>query len=180
MMSPIQHEIDDNGIEHTMLFGADIRLLGAIGAVIGALLLYAGPIIAGTIYLQNMFNAIETQSREQSQQRKVVNETSFSVLRQEVDRIKGIQDQVVAGQTAPQQLMRSAIDRLATDLIEQTKSIRTDMGRLQMDFTRFHSDIINLKTPLSTRVLFLEDRLKEYERTVFEIRRDLDRASRQK
>lgn len=177
MMSPIRREIDETGIERTLIFGADVRALGAVGAVIGALVLYAGPIVAGTIYLQNMFNSIQAHAAKQDEMRKVVNEASFSVLRQEVDRIKSVQDQVVAGQTAPQQLMRSALDRIIMDHAELSKASRDDLIRVQTSLTSFRNDVLNLNTPLSQRVLLIEDRLKKLESTVAEFRRDIDRLA---
>ncbi len=102
----VKRDYDDNGKSVFKIFGLPIGS-------------YFAP-IAGTVLLGTVAWLVQVEVKL-TNITTLFNPIGYVRLEAEVSRIKGIQDQVVAGQTAPQQLLQASINRISNDISDLNK-----------------------------------------------------------
>ena len=120
--------------EGTKILGAKAESLYSVGLVIMGLLLYSGPIVAGTLYLQNLYNAVGGVAAALGELKAEINPRSFTELRSEVDAIKLIQNRVIIGETKPQIIIQENLNNLnkaVTSINDRCGKINERMDNMQ-------------------------------------------------
>ena len=93
-------------------YGIKSESVYAVAVVFMGLLLYAGPIAAGTIYFQNLYNAVGSVAEQLKELKQDVSPRSFTELRSEVDALKLTQNKVLIGETKPQIIIQGNLNNL--------------------------------------------------------------------
>ena len=99
------YERDSEGFSR--VFGVKVEAVSAVFVVLVGMIAYGGPIIAGTIYLQNIYNGLE-QVRT-SIVRLQAGPEAISELKARMQRVEDVQAKIAAGETGPQNVVREQI-----------------------------------------------------------------------
>ena len=137
----VTREIDGNGNRHTKVLGFRLDVLSAVAAVMSVLVAYATPIIYGTVWLTDQTSEIRALRRDVGGLAEKINPVADATLRAEVARIKDVQNNVIAGQTAPQQLLRSSVDRVVADISDLNRrcgDVNRELTQLRRDVDRLN------------------------------------------
>jgi hypothetical protein len=118
---------------YSRVFGVKVEAISAVFVVIIGMVAYGGPIVAGTIYLQNIYNGLEqvrvSISRLQS------GPEAIAELKTRVQRIEDMQIKVVAGETGPQSVVKEQIQSIR-DAIRECRVRGDDFNRRIEDLRR--------------------------------------------
>lgn len=135
----VKRGIDENGVAVTTLFGFAIRdVLSGVGfATLG-----------GAIWWTANLNY-----RVDSIGRALINPSDYARLEAKVDTLRAKQDEVLAGATIPQNLMRERIAR-----------IETEVAGLNIRCTNTHTEINSLERIVDKLVIKLESIEKKHEK----------------
>lgn len=116
----VTRERDRNGDVQTYLFGVPVPTIASTILILLALATYATPIYVGTTYLNNLYE-LSKRNQERTQELREyivehVNPAKDAALRSEVERIRNVQNQVLAGATIPQTTARDRLTAVASEL----------------------------------------------------------------
>ena len=118
------YERDSDG--YSRVFGVKVEAVSAVVVVLIGMIAYGGPIIAGTIYLQNIYNGLE-QVRS-STTRLQAGPEAISELKVRMQRVEDVQTKIAAGETGPQNVVRERINFIF-DAIKECRGRGDDFNR---------------------------------------------------
>ena len=98
------------------IFGVETKSIQPTILVIVALLAYAGPIAAGTIYFQNLYFGINELRKDVNKLAASIDPVASARLQDEVDRLRKMQNTILIGGTSPQVSVRKDLDRMQNDI----------------------------------------------------------------
>ena len=99
------------GQDLKQLFAVKTESLSAVFVVLVGLVAYAGPIVAGTIYLQNIYNGLEQVRTDIT--RLQSGPEAIQEIRGQLRQLEDLQKNVLVGDTTPQVLLRERISGLS-------------------------------------------------------------------
>ena len=114
-----------------------MRVLGvpaqSIIAVVGMLSLiaaYVVPVVTGLEYLNNLYSDIKNLQHDMTYLKNVVDPTVDARQEERLTHLKNIQEQVLAGSTAPQVALKQQVERLAIEVAGQNTRCNDVNSRL--------------------------------------------------
>lgn len=134
-MIGLRHDTDVNGRETSTLFGIDLSVIRSVALILGLIAAYAGPLGFGIIWLQNMYVVQTAIASDFSEFKRSVNAVVIAQIQSELFRIKGIQDQLVQGNTPPDAMYKLRLDRVEKDLATIAEMHR-DISAMQRSIER--------------------------------------------
>ena len=111
---------------YSRVFGVKVEAVSAVLIVLVGMVAYGGPIIAGTIYLQNIYNGLE-QVRS-STTRLQAGPEAISELKVRMQRVEDVQAKIAAGETGPQNVVRERINFIF-DAIKEYRERGNDFNK---------------------------------------------------
>ena len=122
---------------YSRVFGVKVEAMSAVFVVIIGMVAYGGPIVAGTIYLQNIYNGLEqvrqTVTRLQS------GPEAISEIKIRIARVEDMQNKIVSGDTVPQGIVREQIHTITENFKacrERADAFDTRINELRRDADR--------------------------------------------
>ena len=116
----------ENKNGYSRVFGVKVEAVSAVFVVLVGMIAYGGPIIAGTIYLQNIYNGLE-QVRT-SITRLQAGPEAISELKARMQRVEDVQAKIAAGETGPQNVVREQI-KFIFDAIKECRGRGDEFNR---------------------------------------------------